>query len=134
MSLEASVYALVTQTPVINTLIADRFYPNQGPQMTATSYCTYQVLGTTGEVNFSGPVETKRTRIQINCIGTDSTSGSYSASAAIATAFEALAGYKGNILDTQFLLIMVEDASDIFNPETKRHFRSLDLIIYHKEI
>ena len=133
MSIEKSLYSLVTNNSAISALIGGRFYPQHAAQAVTDSYCTYNVISIVSTPEYTTENDVKQARVQVDCFGSDS-GDSYSKSVAISEAIQNLYGTKSTVLSTNFLLITTDDQTDIFSKETGRNYRSIDLLIHYKEI
>ena len=132
MSLEKAIYSLITTAPAVNALIGVRLYPQQAVQSVSESYCTYKVLSIVSAPLFGGENDMKTARVQIDCYGEGA--DSYSKSIEIAEAVKGLYGTASTVLSINFLLITIDEDSDIYSSETGRNYRSLDLLIHYKDV
>ena len=132
MSLEKAIYSLITTDSAINALIGVRFYPQQAVQSVSESYCTYKVLSIVNQPFFDGQAAIKTARVQVDCFG--SGEDSYSNSVEIAEAVKGLYGAASTVLSIKFLLITIDEDSDIYSSETDRNYRSIDLLIHYKDV
>lgn len=81
MTIETTLYTLLSTASGVTSLVSTRIYPLVAPQDAALPYVTYQVVSTEAHNQLSGAAPSERKVVQINCI-----SNTYANAKAIAEA------------------------------------------------
>jgi len=84
MSIETTLYTVLSTTSGVTTLVSTRTSPMAAPDGTASPYISYQVITGTAYNRAVGAPMGERKIVQINCIG-----NSYSSAKAVAEAVKA---------------------------------------------
>lgn len=114
---------------------ASRIYPNQIPQGATYPAVKYLQVSDPPEHTHSGRSSLRHPRIQLDCFDEDTEShdGYLGAKQLAQQVINALDGYKGAFGSTTCYAGFSENAQDNFDPDTNRHWVSVDIEIWHKE-
>ena len=104
-----------------------RIYPQQLPQQAQLPAMTYVQVSGAGEYSQSGPSRLVHPRYQIDCWG----DGYLAASTLAEEVKQAVDGYRGMMGGFEVGVTFIEDERDNFDPETFRHWVSLDIEIWY---
>jgi hypothetical protein len=120
---------LVTFLSNSGTAAADRVFPMKVPQGEELPCITYKLISDPGEPTHSGPSSLRHPRFQLDCWGNN-----YLEAATLADeVISRMDGYKGLMGGTLVHASFLEDARDNHDPETGRHWLSVDVIIWQKK-
>lgn len=113
----------------------NRIYPQSLPQGVTCPAIRYLQVSDPPEHTHSGRSSLRHPRFQLDCFDEDASGhdGYLGAKMLADEVIAALDGYKGNLGNSTCYAGFQENARDNHDPETNRHWVSVDIEIWHKE-
>lgn len=117
------------------TNAANRIYPSQLPQGATFPAIKYFQVSDPPEHTHDGRSILRHPRFQLDCWDEDREDhdGYLGAKQLAGQVIEAVDGYRGLIGSATCYAIFQENAQDNFDPDTNRHWVSVDIEVWHKE-
>jgi hypothetical protein len=110
------------------TAASDRIYPNSLPQGATLPAVRYFKVSNPPEITQDGPSDLWHPRFQFDCYAK-----TYLEAAGLAwEIMRKLQGFKGQMGAAEVGASFVTDERDNFDPDTGRHWVSLDAVIWHR--
>lgn len=130
MLIEEALYAKLTATAGVTSLVATRIYPLQAPQTDLDDYVTYERPSGAPYGQHSGPSGLTWARLSYVCH-----SSRYANAKTAAKAIrDALDGFAGVVSGMQIGHCIAEEDADIgFDPETRRYVTAIDFNVQYYE-
>lgn len=130
MAIEEGLYAKVTGTNGVSTLISNRLYPLAIPQEATLPAAAYAVVQSDAQEYLGQPAGTWVTRIEVSCWAR-----TYAAARAVARAIRAavdhqVSGWTGCTVTGARIS---QGERDAYNPETGEYEAALEITVTHKE-
>lgn len=122
---EEGIFSLLSS---FETAAGTRIWPNVLPQGEPMPAIKYFLVSDPPMRSHSGPGTTARPRYQLDCYA-----ATYEEAKALAQdIMYRLEGYTGNFGNIPGYVSFVEDARDNYDPDTARHWVSIDVMLWHR--
>ena len=120
--------ALFAYLSTMGSTAGNRVFPVQLPEKAQLPAITYIQVSDPPEHTQSGPSKLRHPRFQIDCWGT-----TYLDASNLADEMAALEGFSGSMGSFEVGASFVEDGRDNYDPNSFRHWVSVDVIIWYSK-
>lgn len=125
MNIGNAIYSILYADSSVNSIVFDKIFPIDAPDLRAFPYVTYQVISTNPHNNKDRLPSITTLRLQIDCFAQ-----TYQEAQTLADAVNnALSFYYGSVSEIDIDIIVFEDENDLHDPKSKIFRKEQDYMI-----